>query len=65
VPIGRLPRATSLTLPPLLAGYLRMGAQVCGPPAHDEMFGTADFLLLLDLDIADRHYLERFAATGG
>ncbi len=65
VPIGRLPRAANLTIPPLLAGYLRMGAQVCGPPAYDEMFGTADFLLLLDLDSADGHYLERFAATGG
>jgi len=49
VPIGRMPRANTPTIPPLLRGYLRMGAQVCGPPAHDEMSGTADFLLLLDL----------------
>lgn len=48
VAIGRLPRAERLVVPPLLAGYLRMGARVCGPPAHDRMFGTADFLLLLD-----------------
>jgi putative hemolysin len=47
VPIGRLARAETLTIPPLLARYLRMGAKVCGPPAYDEMFGTADFLLLL------------------
>ena len=65
VPIGRLPRAANPTIPPLLAGYLRMGAQVCGPPVYDEMFGTADFLLLLDLDSADGLYLERFAASGG
>ena len=56
VPIGRLPRAPRLVVPPLLAGYLRLGAKVCGPPAHDELFGTADFLLLLDLaSVAPSH----------
>ena len=65
VPIGRLPRAPRLVVPPLLAGYLRLGAKVCGPPAHDEMFGTADFLMLLDLEAADQQYLQRFSATGG
>ncbi len=64
VPIGRLPRADAPSIPPLLAGYLRMGAQVCGPPAYDEMFGTADFLLLLGLGSADRQYLERFSPVG-
>jgi putative hemolysin len=65
VPIGRLPRATELIVPPLVAGYLRLGAKVCGPPGHDEMFGTADFLMLLDLEAADQQYLQRFSATGG
>jgi putative hemolysin len=26
---------------------------VCGPPAHDEAFGCADFLVLLGLDHMD------------
>jgi putative hemolysin len=52
-------------VPPLVAGYLRLGAKVCGPPGHDEMFGTADFLMLLDLEAADQQYLQRFSATGG
>lgn len=64
VPIGRLPRAARPIVPPLLAGYLRLGAKVCGPPAHDEMFGTADFLLLLDLVAAAPRRLGRFAAVG-
>jgi len=34
-------------LPPLLKGYLRLGAVVCGDPAWDPDFRTADFLLLL------------------
>jgi hypothetical protein len=29
-------------LPPLIRGYLRMGAVVCGPPAWDPAFRTAD-----------------------
>lgn len=64
VPIGRLPRAPRLVLPPLLAGYLRLGAKVCGPPAHDEMFGTADFLLLLDLAAVNPGHLSRFGWAG-
>ncbi len=65
VPIGRLPRAHTPSIPPLLAGYLRFGAKVCGPPAHNEMFGTADFLLLLDLGSADARNLRSLATTGG
>ena len=34
-------------LPPLLKGYLRLGAQVCGEPAWDGDFDTADLLMML------------------
>lgn len=47
-------------VPPLLRGYLRLGAVVCGPPAFDPDFGTADFLVLLDLETANRRYLRFF-----
>lgn len=47
-------------LPPLLRGYLRLGAWVCGEPAHDPAFGCADFLVLLGLDHADQRYLRFF-----
>lgn len=50
-------------VPPLLRGYLRLGAVVCGPPALDANFGTADFLVLLDLDRADRRYLRFFSSV--
>ena len=47
-------------VPPLIRGYLRLGAKVCGPPAHDPAFGTADFLVLLSLADTDPRYLRRF-----
>ncbi len=48
-------------IPPLLRGYLRLGALICGAPAVDEAFQTADFLVLLDLENADQRYLRLFS----
>lgn len=50
-------------IPPLLRGYLRLGAKVCGPPAHDEDFGVADFFVLLDLHKVDERYLKFFLGS--
>lgn len=52
------------TLPPLLRGYLRLGARVCGPPAHDPDFGVADFFVLLDLHHLNDRYLRFFLGAG-
>lgn len=57
------PRPDRAVLPPLLRGYLRLGARVCGPPAHDPDFGVADFLVLLDLEAMDRRYVRHFLGT--
>ena len=46
-------------LPSLIKGYLRIGALVCGPPALDSEFGTADFFLLLDFASLKGEYLKR------
>jgi len=50
-------------LPPLLKGYLRLGAQVCGEPAWDPDFNTADLPILLPLrnlnPVYSRHFLKR------
>lgn len=46
-------------LPSLIKGYLRIGALVCGPPALDREFGTADFFLLLDFGTLKDEYLKR------
>jgi putative hemolysin len=58
------PRPDRATLPPLLRGYLRLGAWVCGPPAHDPDFRVADFLVLLCLDRTDPRYLRHFLGEG-
>jgi putative hemolysin len=51
-------------LPPLLRGYLRLGAWVCGEPAHDPDFDCADFMVLLGLDHMDDRYLRFFLGDG-
>ncbi|MGK8490173.1 GNAT family N-acetyltransferase [Nocardia asiatica] len=46
-------------LPPLVRGYLRLGAEICGEPAHDPAFAVADFVVLLGLDTINTRYLDR------
>ena len=50
-------------LPPLLKGYLRLGAQVCGEPAWDPNFNTADLLMVLPLAQINPRYVERLLRT--
>jgi putative hemolysin len=49
-------------IPPLIKGYLRSGAWVCGEPAWDPDFHCADLFLMLPLANLDsryaRHYLD-------
>ncbi len=58
------PRVARTVVPPLLRGYLRLGAWVCGPPAHDPDFGVADFLVLMPLGRVDPRYLRFFLGEG-
>ncbi|WP_327029487.1 GNAT family N-acetyltransferase [Micromonospora sp. NBC_01740] len=52
--------AARATVPPLLRGYLRLGAWVCGEPAYDPDFGVADFYVLFSLDRMNPRYLRHF-----
>src|SRR6266511_2127452 len=52
--------AGRVTVPPLMRGYLRLGAWVCGAPAYDPDFDCADFFVLLGLDRVDPRYLRHF-----
>lgn len=56
--------AVFVKLPSLIKSYLRLGAVVCGPPALDREFGTADFFLLLEMDKLSAEYLNRFGLIG-
>ncbi|MFI6284147.1 GNAT family N-acetyltransferase [Streptomyces sp. NPDC051018] len=55
------PAPDARTEPPaLLRGYLRLGAWVCGAPAHDPDFGVADLYVLLSLRRIHPRYLRHF-----
>ena len=49
--------------PPLIKGYLRAGAWVCGEPAWDPEFNTADFFLLLPLANVAPRYARHFMGS--
>ncbi|WP_111766777.1 GNAT family N-acetyltransferase [Nakamurella deserti] len=59
------PPPAVVRFPSLLKGYLRLGATVLGPPAHDPLFNCVDLLILLDLQNADQRYLRRFLPATG
>ncbi|MFF7356637.1 MULTISPECIES: GNAT family N-acetyltransferase [Streptomyces] len=59
VPDAEAPAGHS-ELPALLRGYLRLGAWVCGEPAHDPEFGVADLYVLLSMRRVNPRYLRHF-----
>jgi putative hemolysin len=62
LPIESLDDGQNAALPPLIKGYTRLGAMVCGEPAWDSDFNTADLLLLLPMAQLNRSYARRLIA---
>jgi putative hemolysin len=60
LPIESLDDGRAAALPPLIKGYTRLGAMVCGEPAWDPDFNTADLLMLLPMAQLNRSYARRF-----
>jgi putative hemolysin len=60
LPIEALSRDMEVTCPPLIKGYLRAGALVCGEPHWDPDFNTADILMLLPMSRMSKRYAEHF-----
>lgn len=66
VPMDRLPRdkvdakAALKALPPLIKGYLRLGAFVGDGAVIDRQFGTTDVLIILPVEKIDPRYFEHF-----
>jgi hypothetical protein len=54
-------RAMSRSLSPVMKGYLRAGAMICGAPAFDAEFGTADVLVLLEMEKLTARYKNHYA----
>jgi putative hemolysin len=58
------PEPPRVEMPPLLRGYLRLGAWVCGEPAYDPDFRVADLYVLLSLDRMHPRYRRHFLGEG-
>ena len=63
LPLERLDPVAQPEVPPLLKGYSRAGAWICGEPAWDPDFNTADLLIMMPMSRIDarysRHFVER------
>ena len=64
LPVDNLRHDLPAEPPALLKGYLRVGARVCGAPAWDPDFNTADFPLLLRLNAVHPRYARHFLHVG-
>ena len=60
LPYDRLANGQQAEVPPLIKGYLRAGAWVCGEPAWDPYFNSADLLLLLPMARLAARYQKHF-----
>ncbi len=68
VEMNRLPaesidmRAALRTLPPLIKGYLRLGAYVGDGAVVDEQFGTTDVCIILPVSAIQSRYVDHYGA---
>jgi putative hemolysin len=60
LPLESLDDGQVAALPPLIKGYTRSGGLLCGEPAWDADFNTADLLMLLPMAQLRRSYARRF-----
>lgn len=60
LPLESLNNTLNVPLPPLLKGYIRLGCYVCGEPAWDPDFNTADLMLILPLSMMNQRYARHF-----
>ncbi|HEX5338188.1 MAG TPA: GNAT family N-acyltransferase [Gallionella sp.] len=60
LPLDALNQYLDAPIPPLLKGYLRLGAYICGEPAWDTTFNTADLMILLPMSRMSSRYARHF-----
>ena len=60
LPLNALNQYLDAPVPPLLKGYLRLGAYICGEPAWDPEFNTADLFILLPMSRMSSRYAKHF-----
>lgn len=62
-PIHQVEAAQKPQIPPLIKGYLRSGAWLCGDPAWDPDFESADVFLMLPLVNLDGRYAKHYGVA--
>ncbi len=60
LPMAALDKDIEVVCPPLIKGYMRLGAYICGEPAWDASFNTADMLVMLPLSKINGRYAAHF-----
>jgi putative hemolysin len=60
LPLDKLRGDLEVDAPPLIKGYLRAGAWICGAPAWDPDFNTADLPILMPVGRFDERYARHF-----
>ncbi len=60
LPVDQLDDTLAVEPPPLIKGYLRLGAKVLGAPAWDPDFNTADLPMMMRLDAMPARYRKHF-----
>ena len=60
LPLDRLNGGLEVDAPPLIKGYLKLGAKICSAPAWDPDFNTADLLTMLRLSEINPRYAKHF-----
>jgi len=60
LPLERLNGGLAVEPPPLIKGYLKLGAKICSAPAWDPDFNTADVLTMLRLSDINPRYAKYF-----
>ena len=60
LPLDRLNGGLEVEPPPLIKGYLKIGAKICSAPAWDPDFNTADVLTMLRLSDLNPRYAKHF-----
>ena len=60
LPMASLNKEMQIVCPPLIKGYLRLGAYICGEPAWDAYFNSADMLVMLPLSKINSRYASHF-----
>jgi putative hemolysin len=69
VPMNRMPKeaidikAAMQALPPLIKGYLRLGASFGEGAVIDRQFGTIDVLVILPVSAISQRYAEHYRLT--